>query len=172
MASKILCSMVVLLYTAAYGCQQQDLEPAQDRAKYDQTTTTTTHHHAKPSHAGHHTSHHDKEDAHDREVANMAISTLASMATSLVNIGSDAHNPQVVSSNVISILSSFINFITYALRHPQVIELLNDELFQEALRNYLITRIKDQQKYELECDELDHDILDQDTLEYGAEDIL
>ena len=68
----------------------------------------------------------------DKEVAEKAISTLASMAMNLVNIGADATNPATIGTGVINILSSFINFVTFAMKNPAVAELLNDELFQEA----------------------------------------
>ena len=67
----------------------------------------------------------------------MAISTLASMANSLLNIGADPHNPQAIGAGVIGIISSFINFVTFALKHPEIAELMKDELFQEALRSYI-----------------------------------
>jgi hypothetical protein len=82
-----------------------------------------------------------QDDAHEREIQKMAIATLASMANSLINIGADAYNPQNVGAQVISILSNFVNFVTFALRNPQILELLEDEEFKEALRSILMEEI-------------------------------
>jgi len=82
-----------------------------------------------------------QDDAHEREIQKMAIATLASMANSLINIGADAYNPQNVGVQVISILSNFVNFVTFALRNPQILELLENEEFKETLRSILMEEI-------------------------------
>jgi hypothetical protein len=104
--------------------------------QYDKKITTTAAH-AKPGKISSHHSHSHSADK-DKEVAKMAISTLASMATNLINIGMDPHNPKAVGANVVNLISSFVNFVTEALRNPEFAELLNDELFQETLRNYIM----------------------------------
>ena len=43
----------------------------------------------------------------------------------------------IIGAGVIGIISSFINFVTFALKHPEIAELMKDELFQEALRSYI-----------------------------------
>jgi hypothetical protein len=67
------------------------------------------------------------------------------MAMDLVGIGADPYNPQVVGVHVIGILSSFINFVTYALRNPQLVELLEQEEFRQVLRSYIIKRVAEKQ---------------------------
>lgn len=81
------------------------------------------------------------EKDEDRQVQEKAIETLASMAMSLLNIGADSHNPQVIGSNVINILSSFINFVTFAMKNPGAVDLLNDEAFQDVLRTMVVRSI-------------------------------
>ena len=112
-------------------------------AKYDTIITTTADIDRPEPPAPHHCPCHDK--ASDKEVAQMAITTLASMATSILNIGTDSHNPKVVGTNVINILSSFVNLVTFAMRNPQLVELLNDELFQDTLRAYIVRSLIDKQ---------------------------
>jgi len=112
-------------------------------AKYDTIITTTNDIDRPEPSAIHHCQDHDK--ASDKEVAQMAITTLASMATSILNIGTDSHNPKVVGTNVINILSSFVNLVTFAMRNPQLVELLNDDLFQDTLRTYIVRSLIDKQ---------------------------
>jgi hypothetical protein len=71
----------------------------------------------------------------------MAIETLASMANSIINIGADAHNPEHVGKQVISILSNFVNFVTFALRDPQILELLEKDEFRGKLKSILTEEI-------------------------------
>jgi hypothetical protein len=124
-----------------------DLIAEEECACYDQRKTTTACH-TKP---GKITQQKPQEHgANDTEVAKMAISALASMATNLVNIGTDPHNPQVVGTNVINMLSSFVNFVTFALKNPQLVELLDDELFQESLRNYVVKSLTEKPLVEYE----------------------
>jgi hypothetical protein len=99
----------------------------------DQKITTSG---ASQTHTGHHS--HGHHSPSDGEVAKMAISTLASMATNLLSIGSDPHNPQNVGTNVVGMLSSFINLITFALKNPQIAELMEDELFKQELQVQIV----------------------------------
>jgi hypothetical protein len=82
-----------------------------------------------------------QDEAHEREIQKMAIATLASMANSLINIGADAYNPQNVGAQVISILSNFVNFVTFALRNPHIRDLLENDEFKEVLRSVLMEEI-------------------------------
>jgi hypothetical protein len=81
---------------------------------------------------------HENNSPSDSDVAKMAISTLASMATNILSIGADPHNPQAVGANVIGMISSFVNLITYAMKNPQFAELMEDELFQQELRVHIM----------------------------------
>jgi polyferredoxin len=110
------------LYMCCNCCACQDAEVCCDHVR---TTTTAM----------------AQADAHEREVQKMAIATLASMANSLINIGADAYNPQNVGAQVISILSNFVNFVTFALRNPQILDLLENDEFKEALRSVLMEEI-------------------------------
>lgn len=69
----------------------------------------------------------------DKEIQLMAISTLANMASAIVNIGSEPHNSVSVGANVIKILGGFVNFVSYAMRHPELLELIEQPEFQDAL---------------------------------------
>lgn len=69
----------------------------------------------------------------EKEVQLMAISTLANMATAVVGIGTDPLNGVSVGEKIIRILSSFINFVSYAMKHPEVIDLIEEPEFREAL---------------------------------------
>ena len=114
-------------------------------AHYDAALTTTTASGKQDNHATQHHCTTCNDSSNDKDVAQKAISTLASMAMSILNIGTDSHNPQVVGANVINILSSFVNFVTFAMKNPEVAELLNDEDFQEALRNYIVRSLVEKQ---------------------------
>jgi hypothetical protein len=114
----------------------------QETQQYDlRKTATAHHHHAKPNNAHQNSN----QSANDVEVAKAAVSALTSMAMDLVGIGADPYNPQVVGVHVIGILSSFINFVTYALRNPQLVELLEQEEFRQVLRSYIIKRVAEKQ---------------------------
>ena len=95
---------------------------------YDHTTTQSGAHHT-------HTQNQQKEEAShsDGEVAKMAVSALASMATNMLSIGADPSNPQNIGTNVISMISSFVNLITFAMKNPHFAELMEDELFRQEL---------------------------------------
>ena len=124
----MLCIVVLSLCCNAVASQETDWQ-------YDLTRTAT-----KPTHH-HHCSTCNQNN--DKEIAEKAVTTLASMAMSLLNIGADATNPATISTGVISILSSFINFVTFAMKNPAVAELLNDEFFQEELRSYIVRSLKE-----------------------------
>jgi hypothetical protein len=94
---------------------------------------------------------HENNSPSDSDVAKMAISTLASMATNILSIGADPHNPQAVGANVIGMISSFVNLITYAMKNPQFAELMEDELFQQELRAHLMRNLAIMQMDELEA---------------------
>lgn len=97
---------------------------------YDHTTTHSGAHHTHT-----HTQNQQKEEAShsDGEVAKMAVSALASMATNMLSIGADPSNPQNIGTNVISMISSFVNLITFAMKNPHFAELMEDELFRQEL---------------------------------------
>lgn len=101
----------------------------------DQKITTSSAHHIQAN-----TENLSKENnsPSDSDVAKMAISTLASMATNILSIGADPQNPQTVGANVIGMISSFVNLITYAMKNPQFAELMEDELFQQELRAHIM----------------------------------
>jgi hypothetical protein len=104
----------------------------------DQKITTSAAHHSQAS-IGNQTQ--NSSSHSDTEVAKMAISTLTSMATNILSIGTDPHNPQNIGANVIGILSSFVNLIVYALKNPQFAELMEDELFQQELRLHIMKNL-------------------------------
>ncbi len=116
---------------------------AQQQADYDQVMTTTLDSDQPKKEVPQPLATHNQDD--DRQVAEMAITTLASMAHNIINIGADAHNPQVIGSNVISILGSFVHFVTYALRNPRVVDLLKDEVFQDTVRIIIARSIINEQ---------------------------
>lgn len=97
---------------------------------YDHTTTPSGVHHIHS-----HTHNQQKEESShsDGEVAKLAVSTLASMATNLLSIGADPSNPQNIGTNVVNMISSFVNLITFAMKNPQFAELMEDELFRQEL---------------------------------------
>lgn len=117
------------------------LAAEQETQQYDLRKTTTIHH----THSSHHQQK-PNQGSDDAEVAKMAISTLASMAMNILNIGTDPHNPQAVGSNVMNILSSFINFVTFAMKNPGFVELMNEESFKETLRCYIVKELIEKQE--------------------------
>lgn len=81
---------------------------------------------------------HQKHQAEDVHVQQMAIQTMANMANNLVQIGADPHNPQVVGSSIVNILGSFVNFVIAATRHPELIEILQNQEFQDIVAGYVL----------------------------------
>lgn len=86
----------------------------------------------------------------DLEIQQMAVNTVAQMATNLINIGANPHNPQHVGAQVVSLLGSFVNFVTYAMRHPEVLELIDDAEFKEVMRSYLEKKVQASLNQELD----------------------
>ena len=131
MGNKTLGIVVLMVCYNAVACEESAVQ-------YDETRTTT-------KHSAHHQCATCNEKTNDKDIAEKAIATLASMATSILNIGSDAHNPAVIGTAVINILSSFVNFVTFAIKNPGVAELLNDEAFQEVLRSCIAKNLAERQ---------------------------
>lgn len=79
----------------------------------------------------------------DKEVQLVAISTLANIAQNLVNIGSDPHNTENVTSSVASILGSFANLVITAMKNKNINieELLADEEFLKECATVLVKKV-------------------------------
>lgn len=87
----------------------------------------------------------------DLEIQQMAVNTVAQMATNLINIGANPHNPQHVGVQVVSLLGSFVNFVTYAMRHPEILELIEDAEFKEVMRSCLQKKFQTSLNEELQA---------------------
>ena len=83
-----------------------------------------------------------QESPTDIEIQQMAVNTVAQMANNLINISANPHNPQHVGAQVVALLGSFVNFVTYAMRHPDILELIEDDDFKEVVRNCLEKKFK------------------------------
>lgn len=73
----------------------------------------------------------------DAQVQHLAVQTMANMADNLVNIGLDPHNPHVVGSSVVNIIGSFVHFVVTAMRHPEIIEQVQNEELEKIIRGYI-----------------------------------
>lgn len=140
MGYKAISSIVVLMI-----CSRVFADVDRGSHSYDThvTVTAATPGVGKP-HQHHHHNHSNADD--DGEIAKLAISTLASMAKDIVTIGLDPHNPQAIGSGVINMLSSFVNFVVYALKNPKLLELMEDEQFQDRLRVCILRSIAEESR--------------------------
>ncbi len=102
--------------------------------------TASNAHNAAPS-AGQTTTCHECSPNNDEEMQKLAIATLAHMATNLISIGNHSNDAQLVATNVVGIMESFVNFVAEAMKDPKTATFLQTDEFRELLRSMLVQEL-------------------------------
>jgi hypothetical protein len=76
-----------------------------------------------------------KQQIEDLQIQQMAVQTMAVMASNLIQIGADPYNPRVVGPGIANIIGNFVNFVVTAMRHPELIDFIQNEEFQQTIRS-------------------------------------
>ncbi len=77
----------------------------------------------------------------DYAIEQLAVSTLANMAQSILNIAQDPNDQQAVTNNVVNIVAHFTNLVAHAMKNRQLRRLLTNQLYRKKLEHLVITQI-------------------------------
>lgn len=81
-----------------------------------------------------------KSKEEEERIQQLAVATVANMAHSIITIGNAHDDSQVVAREVANIVGSFASFVMQAMKHPTILELLEDEELTRSVYRSLLTK--------------------------------